>query len=103
MKLVKSYFFIGSLFLLVVMIDTIWWFQGWSSNRSFEENRALYLARFPEFLQDAILITLINIILLGISIFAFLKTQQANYLRTISVILLTIAGLLFLLNVFSLS
>ena len=85
------------------MIDTIWWLQGWSSSRSFEENKALYLARFPDFLQNAKLITLINIILLGISLFAFFKTQNANYLRTISFILLTISGLLFLLYVFSLS
>ena len=102
MKYTKLSFFIGILFFGVVLIDIILWINTWSDSRSYEENNKLFLVKFPTFLQDGQLITVINVVLLGLSGFAFWNAWRVKYLKTISLILLVLVSILFLWMLFAL-
>lgn len=100
---IKIFFFIAILLLFAVVLDIISWIQNWSDSRSFEENKALYLAKFPAWLQDARFVTRIEIGLLAISLFAFWKARKAGFLKIIATILLALTGLLLFWLAFSLA
>lgn len=102
MKFTKLSFFIGLLFTGLVLIDLILWKSTWSDSRSYEENNTLYLSKFPGFLQNGQLITVINLVLLGISGFVFWKAWRVKYCKTISMILLVLVSVMFLWMLFAL-
>ncbi|MES2004427.1 MAG: hypothetical protein V4450_07890 [Bacteroidota bacterium] len=98
------YFFIAALLLLLLAsVDIVWWFWIWSDTRSYEENQQQWISLFPQFLQNGKRITAINILCIGASIVGFWKARQLHKLRIISIVLLVIASVLFLWQVFTLS
>jgi hypothetical protein len=92
---------LGILLTLAVCVDIYWWIAGWDSQLSFESNRQEWLAHFPAALQNARLITCINIICLGVAIAAFAVCRRYGY-RLAALILIIADALLLGWQLFSL-
>lgn len=96
------YFIIGLLLLILVLSDIAWWIINYSDARSFEANRDLYLSRFPEFLQNARLVTGIEIGLLVLSFISLRRLREAPSLRNIARVLSIISVVTIFWLVFTL-
>jgi hypothetical protein len=81
MKL-KTKFIIATLLLAIFIVDMIWWFRVSDNNSSFEIAKNNYLAAFPAFLQNTLLLTGIAIAILVISGIFFVQTRKGNKLQT---------------------
>ena len=90
----KSVFSIAIIFLSVVLINIFLWFYVCSKPaKTFYETRDNYLFYFPGFLQHAMLLTVINIVLLSIAAFIFNKSRKllkvSNVLFYVCVVLIS--------------
>ncbi|RDI08496.1 hypothetical protein DEU42_11027 [Flavobacterium sp. AG291] len=88
--------------LAVVIANLIHWFRITAQYDTFEEMVPAYLSVFPSWLQNARIITMIDIFLLGISGFIFAQAIKVNYLKVLSIIFAGLTSLLILWQVFSL-
>lgn len=93
---------IGVLLLTVDILNKLWWIYICTLYTEFEDCKTAYLSLFPECLQNAFLLTVIEIILLAIAAIIFSKSKKALYLEKISQILMIISLILFGWSVFSL-
>ena len=95
-------FIVGVLLTAVVCMDIYWWIANFDSSKPFEEVKEIYLSRFPRALRNAVLTTLIEIAILSLAAFCFLKTKNYKNLKILSWVLfgfdaLIICWLLFTL------
>jgi len=93
---------IGVLLLAVNILDKIWWIYISSIYSDFEDCKTAYLSLFPKSLQNAFLLTVIEIFSLAITAIIFSKAKKAAYLKNTSKILMIISLVLCGWNVFSL-
>jgi hypothetical protein len=70
---------------------------------TFEQAKIIYLGKFPRQINDASVITIIDIVLLGCAIGLFYGSKKAPNLKLVSWILLIFTAILFLWQLFSLS
>lgn len=88
------------LFLLVLAAILLWIYIVTSRDGSFEAYKTQYLSFFPTVLRNAFLLTLINIIVLGIAIYCFILSMKA--FKYTALILAILAGILLMWQIFSL-
>ena len=93
---------IAVLLLLVVIADTAYWIYITTQYDNFFDMRSAYLSIFPEMLQNPFWLTVLDIWLLGVSLFIFFQAVIANYLKYLSVILASLSGLLCAWRIFTL-
>lgn len=97
---------IGILLLAVGIIDLILWFVAAANDKkSFEETLTDYLSNFPVGLRNPINLTLINVVLFGLSIIFFvfaIKYTNREFYRRFLYALIVLSGLLAFWNLFSL-
>jgi hypothetical protein len=93
---------IGVLLLTVGVLDKVWWIYICTVYTKFEDCKAAYLSLFPDFFQNAFLLTVIEIFLLAIAAIIFLESKKAAYLKKLSQILMIISLTLCWWSVFSL-
>jgi hypothetical protein len=93
---------IAILLLSVVIADTAYWIYITTQYHNFFDMRSAYLSIFPEVLQNPFWLTVLDIWLLGISLFIFIQAAKANYLKYLSVVLAGLSGLLLVWRIFTL-
>ncbi|MDV6167656.1 hypothetical protein R1T16_04420 [Flavobacterium sp. DG1-102-2] len=93
---------IGIFLIAVVAVHMSFWIYITTQYTSFEASKEAYLNTFPTPLQNAFLLTAINIYLLGGSIIIFLQSMKVNYRKRLSAGLLVSAAFLSVWNIFSL-
>jgi len=93
---------IGVLLLSVVIADTAYWIYITTQYDNFFDMRSAYLSIFPEGLQNPFWLTVLDIWLLGVSMFIFMQAVMANYLKYLSVVLTVLSGLLCAWRIFTL-
>ncbi len=100
----KIVFFIIALFLfsLVVLNIYLWISISIEPMKSFQQAKAEYLSKFPKPIQNARLITLLNIIFLSAASFLFYKVHTAQGLKTLSLTFFFISIILMAWQLFSL-
>jgi len=92
----------GVLLLAINVLDKIWWIYISKIYTEFEDCKTAYLSVFPECIQDAFLLTVIEIFSLAITAIIFSKAKKVAYLKKTSKILMIISLVLCGWNVFSL-
>jgi Na+/H+ antiporter NhaC len=102
MKKASALFFLAVTFMLIVVADLILWFVITGKTNSFEQARQEYIAYFPDALQSPRLTTVISIVLLIIAGLLFLYTAKTRTFKVAASILGIICALLLFWNVFSL-
>lgn len=95
-------FSIGVLLVTVSILNKVWWIYVSTLYTKFEDCKAAYLSLFPGYLQNAFLLTVIEIFLLAIAAIIFLESKKAAYLKKLSRILMIISLTLCWWSVFSL-
>lgn len=95
-------FSIGILLLTVGVLNKVWWIYVSILYTKFEDCKAAYLSLFPGYLQNAFLLTVIEIFLLAIAAVIFLKCKKAAYQKKLSQILMIISLTICWWSVFSL-
>ncbi|KAF2515224.1 hypothetical protein [Flavobacterium foetidum] len=99
----KSFIYtIGVLFFATGVLNMSSWMYICTKHTDFEETKKAYLGLFPEFLQNAFLLTAITILLFAIAAFIFYKSKNAGYLKKTSQILMVFSSILCGWNIFSL-
>ncbi|MFB9079050.1 hypothetical protein ACFFLS_09870 [Flavobacterium procerum] len=99
----KSFIYsIGLLFFATGVLNMSWWIYVCTKYTNFEETKTAYLNLFPEFLQNAFLLTVITIFQFAIATFIFFKSKEAGYLKKASQILMVISSIFCGWNIFSL-
>lgn len=98
----RLFFFGGLLLLILILADVAWWIANFTETISYEENTQKYLSRFPSFLQNARLTTVIEIGILSIALVGFWKSKQANYLRKVAVLLFALTSVVLFWLLFTL-
>ena len=88
------------LFLLALSNILLWIYVATRGVQKFEVHKSQYLSFFPAVLQNAFLLTVINIVLLGIAFVIFIRSTKI--IKYVSYILAIFAGILLMWNVFSL-
>jgi len=84
-------FMIGILLTAVVCWDIYSWIVIASDrSRAFEEAKEIYLSRFPLVLRNAVLTTLIEMAILSLAAFCFLKTRNYKDLKILSRVLFVV-------------
>jgi len=91
-----------SLFCLVVLNIYLWISISIEPMKSFQQAKSEYLSKFPKAIQNARLITLLNIIFLSVASFLFFKVQTARGLKTLSLTFFFISIILMAWQLFSL-
>jgi hypothetical protein len=70
-----------------VVIDLYWWIDiSTDASKSFEQAKQEYFARFPEFIGEGHGVTMLNLVLLSVSGFLFIKASAAKQLKVVSAI-----------------
>ncbi|WP_294733886.1 hypothetical protein [uncultured Flavobacterium sp.] len=87
---------------IVVANMTLWIVTATGNNDTFEQTRANYLSHFPEWLQNPILLTLIDIALLAIAGGLFFYSMKNLKLKIPAAIFLIFSAILAAWNLFSL-
>ncbi|MBF4516139.1 hypothetical protein IRZ71_07290 [Flavobacterium sp. ANB] len=93
---------IGVLLLTADILNKFWWIYICTRYTKFEDCKAAYLSLFPECLQNAFLLTVIEIFLLAIAAIIFSESKKTAYLKKLSKILMIISLVLCGWSVFSL-
>lgn len=93
---------IGVLLLAVGILNKFWWIYVCILYTEFEECKVAYLSLFPKYLQNAFLLTVIEIFLLAVAAIIFSESKKAAYLKKTSKILMIISLILCGWSVFSL-
>jgi hypothetical protein len=93
---------IAAALLTAVMANIGWWFYVTTQHETFYEMLTAYLDVFPDWLQNARIITVIDIFFLGVSGFIFMEAAKANYLKILSIVLVGLSALLLLWQVWTL-
>ncbi|MNG09151.1 hypothetical protein D3C87_1424320 [compost metagenome] len=93
---------IGVLLLTVGVLSKLWWLYICTLYTEFEESKVAYLSLFPECLQNAFLLTVIEIFVLAVAAIIFSESKKAAYLKKISKILMIVSLILCGWSVFSL-
>ena len=102
-KTIKAILYcLAVLLLLIAIADKYLWISITAEYETFDEMKHAYLQMFPPSIRDAGLITVIEVLLLLCSIFIFIQAVLRDYLKILSIILLSLSGLLFVWNLFSL-
>ena len=97
------YFIAGLILLTIVSVDIYWWVSISSDySKTFSEVQAEYHRKFPPFLRNGRLITVINIILLSISIFLFEKISSSEQFKKLGLIFMIICSVLVFWQIFTL-
>ncbi|MBL7814022.1 MAG: hypothetical protein JNL70_03370 [Saprospiraceae bacterium] len=97
------YFIIGIALLVFVAINLYWWIDlSIHTSMPFEDIKAAYLSRFPTWLQNPLLITFLNIVLLSGSTFFFFEATHDSHLKTVSIVFIVLCWILIAWQVFSL-
>ncbi|MEE1885267.1 hypothetical protein [Pedobacter flavus] len=87
-------FWVASFLLILILYDVVTWILIATKAGSHETSVIEYLQRFPDFLQNPRVITFLELIVLGCSIFLFYKSSKLNY-KVCSKIGFFIASILF--------
>lgn len=95
-------YMVAVVLLAIVITDITHWFRITAQYDTFEEMVPAYLSAYPAWLQNARIITAIEIFLLGSSLFIFIQAMKANYLKIISIVFAALASLLICWQTFSL-
>lgn len=99
----NALFYIGLLLFFVAVADmTLWIVTTTHKHATFEETVDDYLSYFPEMLQNATLLTMLNIMFLALAGGLFYKSMKSIKLRTAAKILAILSAVLLFWNVFSL-
>ncbi|MEZ0486957.1 hypothetical protein [Fibrella aquatica] len=104
MKQFNLSFALGLLLSMIVLLNLgLWIYVATREGVSFVEAKATYLSCFPSFLQNALLLTLLNIVLCVVSLFLLIRigeslSRLANMVRIPTIIINTI---LIAWNIFS--
>lgn len=88
--------------LAIVIADLIHWFRITAQYEDHYEMVGAYLDAFPSWLQNAGIITAIEVFLLGVTEFIFVQAIKANYLKISSTVLAGLTALLIFWQTFSL-
>lgn len=92
-----------AIFLLAIaMAQMGFWIYITTQHEPFLEAKAAYLDAFPTTLQNAILLTIIDVVFLFISFVVFMQSISADYRRNLSIVLAILSGLLGAWNFLSL-
>jgi hypothetical protein len=103
MNLKILYFVIALILLLVVVYNTYLWINVSSDEtKPYEQVLKEYIALFPSFITSGRQVTVIRIIVCGLSMFFFFKSSSEIRLKKISSILLLITCVLCFWSIFSL-
>lgn len=99
-------FIVGfSLMLLAIADMAAWIIIANGSNKNFEETVAEYLSLFPDFIANAVVLTILNILLFLIAIVCFVyskqKTNKASF-KILYLVLIIFSSVLAFWNLFSL-
>ena len=95
-------YMVAVVLLAIVIADIIHWFHITAQYDTFEQMVPAYLSVFPAWLQNARIITAMEIFLLGISGFIFVQAIKVNYLKVISIVFAGLTALLIFWQTFSL-
>ncbi|MCW4469276.1 hypothetical protein OGH69_09885 [Flavobacterium sp. MFBS3-15] len=102
MKIRNILFAVAILCLFAVLADLFLWFAVTGRTDSFEEARSLYVSYYPAALQNARLLTVMSILLLTIAGFIFLNAAKTNSLKKTAAILGIASAVLLMWKLFSL-
>lgn len=103
MKKEIIYFTIALIVFCFVAVDIYWWIVVSSdASKSFQQMKSEYLERFPAILQNARIITLLNIGLLATASFLFMKAQTLQKIKLVSKIFFVTSMVLIAWQVFTL-
>lgn len=102
MKTRTFLFAFAILCLFVVLADLFLWFAVTGRTQDFEEARAQYLSYYPDALGNARLLTVISIMLLTIAGFIFLNAAKTNSLKKTAAVLGIASAVLLMWKLFSL-
>lgn len=99
----KSFVYSIAVSLLAMsVLNKIYWIYMYRQYVDFEETKTAYLNLFPDFLQDAFILTVIEITALAAAIILFLESIMTGYLKKTSQILVILSVILCWWNLFSL-
>ena len=102
----KFSFVVGFVLLMAVVLNLVLWIAVSSSGtHSFEESVKEYISFFPSLLANPGRLTLINILLLLISIVCFVisaRRSNNSFFKTLCYVLIVLSGILAFWNLFSL-
>lgn len=90
------------LLLIIVITHMGFWIYTANQHETFLEAKAAYLNAFPSPLQNAVLLTAIDIWLLAVAGFIFAQSINAAYKKTLSTVLALLCGFLGAWNLISL-
>jgi hypothetical protein len=93
---------IGVLLLTVGILNKLRWAYICTIYNEFEECKVAYLSLFPDCLQNAFLLTVIEISLLAVAAIIFSESKKAAYLKKISKFLVIISLVFCGWSIFSL-
>jgi hypothetical protein len=88
---------------IFVWINFYWWIARWGGERTFAENKAVFLNRFPSQLQNGTVVQALNMVLTGLSIYLFQKARKDVNFKIGAIVLIVLNSILFLFGLFSLS
>lgn len=102
----KISFFIGFVLLLAVIVNIVLWIAITASGtNSFEDSVKEYMSFYPSFLAEPVRLTIINILLLLISIACFIRSSKgstSSFFKTLCNVLIVLSSILAFWNLFSL-
>ncbi len=103
-KSIATLLFIAASILLIFPVANmaLWVSIASDESKPFEESKAEYLSYFPEFLQNAQLLTVINIVMLATACAFFYKTIISPKYRLTAIILAAFSAVLLMWNALSL-
>lgn len=102
MKKQSLLFAFAILCLFLVLADLFLWFAITDNAATFEEARNEYVSYYPAPLQNARLLTVISILLLTIAGFIFLNASRTNSLKKTAAVLGIASAVLLMWKLFSL-
>ncbi|MGV3460781.1 MAG: hypothetical protein ACO1N9_10055 [Flavobacterium sp.] len=102
MKRSSFLFFMALFFLVLVLADLILWFVATDAKPDFESAKAHYLSHYPEAMQNARVLTVISLLLLTVAGFLFLNASKERGLKVVASLLGMIAAMLIMWKIFSL-
>ena len=102
MKKPSVLFFLGVVFMLIVVADLLHWFTVTGEASNFEQAKQQYLEHYPAALQNARLLTVISILLLTVSGFIFLNAARTTNFKKAGSLLGMLSALLLMWKIFML-
>ena len=104
MKKELTLFVLGICILSFVVMDVTWWIQiSADDSKSLEQVNKDYLRKFPDFITNGKQVVILNILLLFISSFCFLKFAKLKKVKTLSIALIIFNMTVALWQIFTLS